>query len=152
MPLALEERFYASDTDDFWANVAYHLAPAKMGLALSGRALAKLRQLAIGAQWLAQEHENRYKLAPDYMRVLLPYIQNFANFQVPDSREFYTVNSEIVGLSSQQIAAPQNTVLFYDGIAEQLNFRYGNRAAICFADGHVALVSPDEAKSLIWKP
>ncbi len=151
-PLALEAKFYASDADNFWANVAYHLAPTQVRLALPDRALAKLRQLAIGAQWLAQEHQNRYELAPDYIRALMPYVQNAANFQVPDSREFYTVNSEIVGLSAQQIAAPENTVLFYDGMGEQLNFRYDNRAAICFADGHAALVSADEAKSLIWKP
>ena len=151
-PLALKEKFYALGADNFWANVAYHLAPTQVELSLSERALAKLRQLAISAQWLAQEHGDRYELAPDYMKALTPYVQNFLIFQVPDAREFYTVNSAIVGLSSQQIAAPQNTVLFYDGIGEQLNFRYDNRAALCFVDGHAALVSPDEAKNLIWKP
>ena len=30
-------------------------------------------------------------------------------------------------------------------------FRYGGKAAICFADGHAALVSPEEAEKLIWK-
>ena len=152
MPGALEEKFYASESNNFWANVAYHLAPARAKFAPSERALARLRQLGISAQWLAQEHKNRYELAPDYIRALMPYVQNGAVFQVPDSREFYTVNSEIVGLHSQQIPAPESTVLFYDGMGEQLNFRYDNRAAICFADGHVELISPKRAKSLIWKP
>ena len=44
------------------------------------------------------------------------------------------------------------TVMFYEGQNETPIFRYDGRAAICFADGHVTLVTPDEAKSLIWKP
>lgn len=46
----------------------------------------------------------------------------------------------------------KRTVMFYEGRDEKLIFRYNGKAAVCFVDGHTALVSPEEAKSLIWKP
>ena len=91
-------------------------------------------------------------MAPNFINSLMPYAQNPLIFKLPDSTEFYTFNGNLLDKNMDQIKAPTRTVLFYEGQNEMPIFRYDGRAAICFADGHVALVSPDEAKSLIWKP
>jgi len=44
------------------------------------------------------------------------------------------------------------TVLFYEGDGDTPIYRYGGKAALAFLDGHVALVTPDQAKEVIWKP
>ena len=154
-PPALETDLLAAPNAPFWTNVAFYLRP-KLDVApdasLDKRSLHKLWQLGVSAQWFAQEHGGRYALAPNFIGALAPYAQNVGIFMLPDSREFYSFNSQLLDARAQAIAAPGATVLFYEGSGQKPTFRYDGKAAIGFADGHVALVSPDEAKGLIWKP
>ena len=98
-PPALKEQFYASGTDNFWENVAYHLVPEKVADTLAERSLAKLRQLTISAEWLAGEHGGRYAFTPDFMRAMQPYIRNIASFQIPGTNEFFMVNGQLNALN-----------------------------------------------------
>jgi prepilin-type processing-associated H-X9-DG protein len=47
---------------------------------------------------------------------------------------------------------PTRTILVYEGKGGQLSFRHNGKAAVAFVDGHAQLVTPEEAKKLIWKP
>ena len=155
-PSALKEKSFVSDENFFfWNNAAYHLTPKTEETAkrtLAERSTEKLWQLGVSIQWLAQEHEGRYRVGPHLISALMPYVQNAGIFILPDSRELYAFNGNLVDLQLNEVKAPAQTVLFYEGQNEMPIFRYDGKAAICFADGHVALVSPDEAQKLIWKP
>lgn len=43
-------------------------------------------------------------------------------------------------------------VLFYEGSGNHLNFRHNGYAVVCLVDGHVQLVSEQQASRLMWKP
>ena len=70
----------------------------------------------------------------------------------PDEAIGYAFNAKLQNVTMAQIQAPAETVLFYEGQNEKLDFRHGNRTAVAFADGHVKLVSTEEAKKLRWNP
>lgn len=48
--------------------------------------------------------------------------------------------------------SPSSIVAFYLGHDQKLDFRFGGLTPVCFMDGHVKDVTPEEAKSLQWKP
>lgn len=115
-----------------------------------------LKQLGLAALQFAQDYDEKYALAPEfYKEALTPYAVRDANiWTIPATGEPYTFNGNLSGRSSANAQLPNSykVVMFYEGQNEKPVFRYGGRAAILFADGHVALVSPDDAKNLVWKP
>ena len=142
--------------DNLFANIAYYLAQ-KQVLEIPGtleqRSVNNLKQLGLGVAQLVQDYTEVYAFAPRYLiEALTPYIGDSTVFLVPDTNEIYSFNANLSGLKLADINEVYKTVLFYEGQNEKPIFRYDGKAAICFADGHVALVTPDEAKSLIWKP
>ena len=139
-----------------WANISYHIAQKesyKPKGTPAERSMSNLKQLGLGALQFTQDYDEIYAFDARYVvEALSPYIGDSAIFQVPDTNEIYTFNGNLSGLNMQKTQNDAQTVMFYEGQNETPIFRYDGKAAICFADGHVALVSPDEAKSLIWKP
>lgn len=138
-----------------WANVSFVLAQ-KQPVSASIRArrsLQKLRQLGTGIAQLTTKYENRFAFAPEHWQeALSPYVRDKELFLVPDTLESYGFNANLSDKKLFEMPEPIRTVLFYEGENQTLKFRYDGRAAVCFADGHTALLSPDEAKNLIWKP
>ena len=146
----------AENRNVLWANVSFYIAqrnlpkPTETPANQSG---SNLKQLGLGTLMFVQDYDGVYAFEPRYfIEALSPYVASRTVFQVPDTNEIYSFNGNIGGLNFEKIPLTYKTVLFYEGQNETPIFRYDNRAAICFADGHVALVSPDEAKNLIWKP
>lgn len=163
---------------NFWNIVAYHLAqkqPYKKSGTPAERSLMQMQDLRLATEQFAQDYDLIYAFDPRYIfKALEPYLVNTASFSVPDVNEFYTFNGNLSGLKTRsrpfvygqfdpnphglydlkanEVEALARTVMFYEGQNEKPIFRYNGKAAICFADGHVALVSPDEARKLIWKP
>lgn len=145
-----------ADQNVLLANIAYHLAqkqlPEPIGT-LGERSTINLKQLGIGVLIFTQDYDEVYAFNSRYIiEALSPYITSPVLFQVPDTNEIYTFNGNLSGLNIHQVPSSEKTVLFYEGQNETPIFRYDGKAAICFADGHVALVTPEEAKNLIWKP
>ncbi len=150
-----------SGAPTLWANVAYYLtqtqtvAPTLSSAELS---MSHLKLLSLAVVQLAQLFDDTYALDPRYQIEALnqfipaPTSVQPTIFQVPDTNEIYQFNGNLSGLKTNEVKTPAQTVLFYEGRNETPVFRYDGRAAICFTDGHVALVSPEEAKDLIWKP
>ena len=142
--------------DDFWANLSFVLAQKtnrKGYSAKAKRSMRQLKMLGLGVIQLVQDYDERYAFAPEYMQeALLPYLRDRELFFLPDSKELYAFNENLSDKSVAQVGEPARTVMFYEGADEKPTFRYDGKAAIGFADGHVALVSPDEAAKLIWKP
>lgn len=63
-----------------------------------------------------------------------------------DGKRFYYL---VEGVGADEKRA--KLVVLYDGENQKLRYSYDGRAPVAFADGHVALVSPQEAKNLVWK-
>jgi prepilin-type processing-associated H-X9-DG protein len=123
--------------------------------------------MSVGMQMLVQDYDNQFALAPEHLQeALMPYLKDRSLFYVPGSDEPYTFNANLSERYSMMetdgitmvdpprafIKNTDKTVMFYEGHNERPIFRYDGKAAMAFADGHVALVSPEEAKTLIWKP
>ena len=150
-----------SGAPTLWANVAYYLAQKQTvtpTLPSAELSMIRLKLLGLAVVQLARLFDDTYALDPRYQIEALnqfipvPTSVQPTIFQVPDTNEIYTFNGNLSGLKTDEIKTPAQTVLFYEGQNETPIFRYDGKAAICFADGHVALVTPDQAKSLIWKP
>ncbi len=146
----------AETKDNLFANVAYHLAQ-KQTLETTrtpaARSIDNLRLLGLCVLQSVQDYNEIYAFEPRYFtQALSPYISDPLVFQVPDTNEIYTFNGNLSATKADYTNKVTQTVMLYEGQNETPIFRYDGKAAICFADGHVALVTPDEAKNLIWKP
>lgn len=146
----------AKNNDVLWANIAYHIAQKETykpdGTPVE-RSINNLKWLGLGVAQFIQDYDEVYAFEPRYLsEALLPYVSSDTSFQVPDTNEMYTFNGNLSGLNLAKVNEVYRTVLFYEGQNQTPIFRYDGKAAICFADGHVALVTPDEAQKLIWKP
>ena len=144
-----------------WKIAQKPLAPADYAPAQS---LQNLKDLSLATLQFSQ-NEGSIAVAPEYIEEALEsYVKNDSVFSVPNSYERYAFNANLAGRSigigdgitrplfANLVAQPEKVILFYEGRDEKLNFRYDGRAAVSFADGHVALVSPDEAKDVRWLP
>jgi prepilin-type processing-associated H-X9-DG protein len=129
------------------------------------RSLSNLKELMLAMSMFAQDNDDQIVLAPEHLQeALMPYLKDRSLFYVPGSEEPYTFNANLCeryyAMEAETIVVPQRayikdtdrTVMLYEGHNERPIFRYDGKAAIGFADGHVALVSPKDAKNLIWKP
>lgn len=140
--------------------------PQNEGNPSSDASLSHLKALGAAMRIFLEDFEERAVFDPEYMREALePYVKDISVFFAPKSYEPYSFNSSLSGrlisaevdyvkesAGSRYIANGKQTVMFYEGRNQKPVFRYGGKAAICFVDRHVALVSPEEAKNLIWNP
>lgn len=87
---------------------------------------------------------------------LLRYVKNEDVFTAPGGAKGsvgYRLNLALGNFFDlTRVAAPAETVALYESKNDDLDFRYDGKAVVAFADGHVALVSREEAKLLRWKP
>ena len=91
----------------------------------------------------------------NFRKKLTPYLKNDLVFTAPGDpagTTSYDVNANVVGLSLADFTAPSETIAFYQGHDQKLDFRYGGLSPVCFMDGHVKAVTPEEAKTLRWAP
>jgi len=121
------------------------------------RALNQLKQLGLGALQFVQDYNEVYAFDDvASVRAIEPYTKSKSLFIIPGTKgEKWHFNDNLSTLSLAKINEVAKTVLFYDGQApnsDHLNFRFDGKTAICFADGHAAALSKDEARGLVWKP
>lgn len=117
--------------------------------------LTQVRRIATALMQLAAASGDRLNLtADDWQRRLKPYLGEEFSFSctLGGPGADYTLNPQLAGIALSRIKQPSKTVLLYEGAGGRLAFRHGGKAAVAFADGHARLVSPEEAKRLIWKP
>ncbi len=161
-PAEMTSSEFIAKHDVLLANIAYGFAQTQMPkikATPAERSMENLRKLGLCAAAFAQDYDDAYVFgAPYYREALAPYMRNSTVFVapelflVPNTNEIYSFNGNLSGLKTDEIKKPAQTILFYEGQNETPVFRYDGKAAIGFADGHVALITPDEAKSLVWKP
>ncbi|HEX8465134.1 MAG TPA: hypothetical protein VF627_11005 [Abditibacterium sp.] len=136
-------------------NIAYHGAQRAGTLSQLREVISvsRLKQIGLGAMQFVQDYDEQFLFQNEFWRdALKPYVRSESLFLIPGTQTPYTFNDQLSDKSLAAVESPAETVLFYEGEAEKPTFRYDGKAAICFADGHVKLVSPAEAAVLRWKP
>ncbi|RYG68359.1 hypothetical protein EON80_11820 [bacterium] len=161
VPPATEEAAHeaAYKAQQFLSFVAYYLAQngpmklSRMPLTKADLSMNRMKQLSLGVLMFAQDFDERYAFAPEYLHdAIFPYVKNEDLFLIPGGQDTYTFNPQLSDKKLTDLKELISTVMFYEGENEQPLFRYNGKATIAFADGHVKLVSPEEAKTLKWKP
>jgi len=143
---------YLSNAPLRWA--AYMCAQEKGSLDnfYSTLSAENLKQCALGVLQFAQDFDQELAFAPQFWReAIFPYTRNEKIYLQPDNKQPYTFNYFLSGKTLGAIPTPENTVLFYEGENEKLNFRENGISTVCFMDGHISQVNAEQAKTLIWK-
>jgi prepilin-type processing-associated H-X9-DG protein len=135
--------------------------------ALSDTCGSQLEQLAAAMDSYLADHDNRYPSADRWVQELRPYIEDAKVFKCPEdtSEAFssYGMNAALSGLSPDDVADPEWTVLFYetaspganpsggaDDVADSPRHVDGNNFA--FVDGSISAFSPDDEEQPVWNP
>ncbi len=144
---------------DGWVNAwARIVAQPRTLLAQSAAdaSIKNLKQLLASITRLAANNGQKYAFSTDdFFEKLLPYAGNKELFLAPPIDEAaafaYTLNPGLAGLTRFQ-AEPAPVVALYEGGPDgKPLFRFAGRALIGFADGSVALVTPQQAAKLKWQ-
>jgi len=116
----------------------------------------QLKQLGLAFVMFTQDYNERIDVTQeDFKKRLTPYMKNASIFTAPDDplgTTSFNINPNIVGLPMSAFTDVDDTVAFYLGKDQKLDFRYDGLSPVCFLDGHVEAVTPEEAKNLQWKP
>ena len=118
--------------------------------------LSNEKQIALGVFQYMQDHDDTYpKKSASYKDQVYPYIKSQEVFRcLLDAKGTvsYAFNANLLGTKMASTKDPANTVMVYEGRNMQMTFRHDGKAAVCFADGHARLITPAEAKNVIWYP
>lgn len=124
--------------------------------AKSTACISNLKQLALATIMFTADNDDVLKTtAAKWKTSIWPYCKNEGLFTCPEDPKgtlSYSFNSSLANVSMAKIKNPANTVLAYEGSGGKLKFRHNDKAAVAFADGHVKLLTKDQAKTLSWKP
>lgn len=160
VPLAPETARYAFHGNldsDILENLATCLQNPGLANEYKARTcMNNLKQLGLAAAMFMQDWDEKFQLkANTFADYLRPYFRDKDILVCPahpDEAIGYSFNAKLQNVTADQIQDPAKTVLFYEGQNEKLNFRHGTRTAVAFADGHVSLVSAEDAENLRWNP
>ena len=134
--------------------------------AMQAKALSQARELALAATVYANDHDNRYPPADNWVQVLLD--QGVINeqilvspFAMEDGRAF-AMNAKVGGVRVADIADPARTVLFFECAAQSplaggpelfpTRPRSQTGYAVVFANGAVTDTLPEDIDLLLWDP
>ena len=123
--------------------------------ARAATALSNMKQVVIAGLMHTNDYDEKYFLTPgNFVKALTPYLKSkfvLTSPLDPPGTVSFSINPNLTKDSFPMLAHPEKTVWFFEGRPGELKFRYEGKALISFCDGHVARVTPEEAKSLLWK-
>lgn len=113
----------------------------------------RLKQLCLGILQFTADWNDSFAFDSPYLQeALLPYLTNQEIFLSPQSLEPYAFNDFLSGKSLDDVPAPSQTIMFYEGEEQNLIFRYEGKAVIATVDGRCLVVTPEQAQQFIWIP
>ena len=147
------------ESDGFLNTWARAIAqPRKLLLDATSRASrSNIKQLLLGVLMLSQDYNEKLAFTPaDFQDKLQPYVKSRALFEAPildEEKAFsYTLNPSIAGMALAAFSEPARTVAIYEADKDgKPLFRFDGKCAIGFMDGHVEMVTPEKAATLVWK-
>jgi prepilin-type processing-associated H-X9-DG protein len=118
--------------------------------------LHNMKLLGLGIVQFVQDYDEKFDniTNDNFKERLKPYVQDNEIFRAPelDAEVGYFFNPSLTNKSLAELEEPAQTVMLFESVDGKLLFRHDERAAVAFADGHVKLITRDEAKNLRWKP
>lgn len=149
---------YSSAFDSYLQRLITLIAyPGKTLVLQSQRQSAmQVRQLALGVKQFVQDNDEQYAFTPETVREQIKlYLRDEAVWTAPGDvagTVSYSFNPHLANVNEANIKFVSETVLFYLGRDEKLDFRYDGKTVVGFADGHVELLNEEGTKKLRWKP
>lgn len=142
--------------------VAYAAVDSEMAQQIGGSVvsgtvlvLSNFRQMGLACLMLCQDNREVYQFTPtNFKKALQPYLPSEGVFQSHLDRpgiERVRLNPAMAHVRAAHIQTPERTVLLFEGEPGKPLFRYEGKAAIVLADGLARLMTPAEAKTLLWK-
>ena len=139
-----------------WARVMPQ--PRTLLMRMTSRSsMSNLKQLSLGVMQLLQDSNEVYAFdKATFVKSVQPYVHSEQLFQVPALDEvqtgYYTFNPDLLGKNIASLNEVARTPMIYEAGKgpHGLDYRFDGQAAVAFADGHVALVSPEQADKLVW--
>jgi hypothetical protein len=120
------------------------------------QSMTQLKAIVLGMFYFMQDYDEHLAFTPQNFREKLKmYTRNESFFTAPGDAAgvtSYSLNPSILGEPDIESYDNRNVVAFYLGHDQNLDFRYDGLSPVCFMDGHVKAVTPEEAKNLRWKP
>ena len=133
----------------------------------AARAMANIRNLCEAATTHAMDQNGRLPAADTFPQALAPYVGREIDELLCDpanrsAGRAFAMNARLSGVSMSAVETPHATVLFFEcefgspcaGTREHLPLTPRRRRGyiVCFVDGHVEQVPPEEVEDLIWDP
>lgn len=123
----------------------------------------QVKQLCLGLmQYIFDWNEKFPPEVATWHEKIFPYVKNTSLFAAPgDAKRVpgdvvtpasYSLNPRLAGKKLADVQDASHTVAIYLGHNEQLDFRFDGRTVVGFTDGHVGLLTLEEAKALRWNP
>jgi len=135
--------------------------------ALSDQCGSQLEALATAMDSYLADHDNQYPPADRWVREIRRYLEDVSVLKCPEDTSeglsSYAMNAALSGLSPDEVAEPEWTVLLYetahpgvnpsggpDDVPDSPRHVDGNNFA--FVDGSVAAFAPDDEEQPVWRP
>ena len=116
----------------------------------------QVKQLVLGVKQFIQDNDEQYAFTPETVKASIqPYIRNDSLWTAPGDEPgtvSYSFNPHLANVNEANIEFIAETVLFYLGRDEKLDFRYDGKTVVGFTDGYVELLTEEQAKKLRWEP
>lgn len=92
--------------------------------------------------------------AKDWKWALARYRPNdeVLGFTNDGKRYDYAFNENLYKVSRKKVKKASETVLFYVGKPDQLNYMLDGSTVVVYVDGHARVISKEQSKKLIWTP
>ncbi len=120
-----------------------------------GKCLFNLTKLGEAVKMYTEDQDGKLPASQSEFRTALtPYLRSIDQFHCPlDAKGAisYSMNANLYQRKMAEIHSPAETVLMYEGTGGLVEYRHGRMACVCFADGHVKMMTPEQMKSAIRK-
>jgi prepilin-type processing-associated H-X9-DG protein len=116
------------------------------------RTLSQIKQLLTGLAMLDAEKGKLATSNKTFGRDLAPYTKDPSLFVSPVTGKRYTFNENLARKVWPKGKRIERLVMVYEGSGGKLEFTHNGQAIVGFADCHVARVTREQARSLLWKP
>jgi hypothetical protein len=118
-------------------------------------ALSNLKQIALAAMMLSTDNKDKLAIDPSAVhKALSPYLKNEQIWVDPitKSKTMYSFNANLANVLVTNVKKPAETVMFYVGRKGQFEYPFKGRTIVAYVDGHVKVLTAEDAKHVIWKP
>lgn len=120
---------------------------------------SNLKQLAVAAQWYANDHDGKLPTRDKWQSQLKPYLKGY-NPECPDGYSIYAFNKNLSGVNLDKIENTSDVIMFFEADPDLPNasgsradaiIAHGERGCFAYVDTHV-MCQPDVPGQSQWVP